>query len=77
MKEDFQWGSGNGGGALEVVIDSQGKTFGWLCEDRRDNKEYFVWWIDRGQSGSDFDYTNARTALGKAASEYVKKKEIK
>lgn len=71
----FEWADGGGGGALDVVIDAQGKAFGWLCDASEGSdcggvvirRERYKWWIDRGPSGEADDYHEARRALGRAA----------
>jgi hypothetical protein len=74
--QQWRWGSGNGGGALAVVIDTNGRAFGWLCDDGTGSDwgpriECFKWFVDGGPSGEDPDYERARAALAKAADEYT------
>ena len=80
--QGWTWANGNGGGALAVVLDANGRAFGWLCDegtgsDRGPRIECFKWFLDGGASGEDADYDRARAALGTAASEYIRQRGAK
>lgn len=77
-----QWGSGNGGGALLVVLDENGRAFGWLCDegtgsDSGPRTERFTWFVEGGSSGEHTDYDLARAALGRAAEERLLRRLVR
>lgn len=70
---------GNGGGALNVAIDSQDKAFGWLCDAGEgvasgsyySRTEKYEWWIQNGEKGDSADYREAKKAFEAAAARKV------
>jgi hypothetical protein len=81
LRPMWLWGSGNGGGALVVVLDEHRRAIGWLCDcgtgsDYGPRTECFRWWLDGGRSGEDADYDRARAALGSAATEHLARLKV-